>query len=76
MKPVGVMVVSQEEVDEARQAYQQSCLKLADNFLAAKVTIVLICVALHVLTRYKYISTNVYLSIESTDGILFKGAQV
>jgi hypothetical protein len=46
MKPVGVMVVSQEEVDEARQAYQQSCLQLADSFLAAKVTIVLICVAL------------------------------
>jgi hypothetical protein len=29
MKPVGVMVVSQEEVDEARQTYQQSCLQLA-----------------------------------------------
>ncbi len=28
MKPVGVMVVSQEEVDEAR-TYQQSCLQLA-----------------------------------------------
>jgi hypothetical protein len=33
------MVVTQEEVDEARQAYQQSCLLLADNFLAAKVKI-------------------------------------
>ncbi len=29
MKPVGVMVVSQEEVDETRQAYQHSCLQLA-----------------------------------------------
>ncbi len=29
MKPVGVMVVSQEEVDEAWQSYQQSCLRLA-----------------------------------------------
>ncbi len=33
MKPVGVMVVSQEEVDEARQAYQQSCLQGADDKL-------------------------------------------
>jgi hypothetical protein len=36
IKPVG-MAVSQEEVDEARQAYQQSCLRLADHFLCAKV---------------------------------------
>ncbi len=29
MKPVGVMVVSQEELEDARQDYQQSCLQLA-----------------------------------------------
>ena len=36
MKPVGV-AVGQEEVETARQAYQQSCLRLADHFLRTKV---------------------------------------
>ena len=37
MKPVGVAGVSQEEVEQARHAFQLSCLKLADHFLPAKV---------------------------------------